>query len=168
MNVPKTAIYGFELDGQVNVTDWLSVGGNLNYTHARFTNGNTNVNGANKVFTTVPDTPEWAGAVFVDAAIPVSGNMKFLLRGDLYAQKDTFFISTGQTNPTARLPGYSVVNVRAGLADDVAGWSLAATVKNLANKTYYVGGIAIGELLGYNVALPGAPRSFIVEARYRF
>lgn len=168
VNVPKTKIYGFELDGQFNVTDWLSLGGNLNYTHARFTDGNTIVNGANKLFTTVPDTPEWAGAVYVDASIPVRGNLQAVLRGDLYAQTGTFFISTGQTNPTARLAGYSIVNLRAGIENENAGWSLTATLKNAFDKSHYVGGIAIGELLGYNVALPGAPRSFFVEARFKF
>jgi iron complex outermembrane recepter protein len=139
VNVPTTKIYGFELDGQFSLSDWFSVGGNLNYTNAQFTNGLTNVNGSAVNFSTVPDTPKWSGAIYAEANVPVSGSMKLTLRGDLYAQTGTFFISTGATNPTAKLPGYSVANFRIGLSDPDAGWSLTANLKNAFESTMSAG-----------------------------
>lgn len=168
VNVPRSTVYGVELDGQFNLTDWLNVGGNLNYTKAKFTDGEANVNGTVTEFATVPDTPEWSGGLYADVSAPISQNLRASLRGDMYAQSSVWYISTGNLNPTAQLPGYSVVNFRAGISDDDAGWSISANLKNAFDEVYYVGGIAIGQLLGYNTAVPGAPRTISVEARFRF
>jgi iron complex outermembrane receptor protein len=45
---------------------------------------------------------------------------------------------------------------------------LSANLKNAFDKTYYVGGTAIAQLLDYNTALPGAPRTFTIQAQYKF
>ena len=168
VNVPRTKVYGFELEGQVRLTDWLRIGGNLNYTHARFTNGLTPAFGGTILLGTVPDTPEWSGTVFGEVSAPVSSNLTASLRGDLYSQTSTFYIASGNLNPTAHLPGYSIANFRIGIEDEDAGWSLSANLKNAFNKVYYVGGMPLAALLQYNAALPGAPRTYSVEARYRF
>ena len=168
VNVPRTKVYGFELEGQVRLTDWLRIGGNLNYTHARFTNGLTPAFGGTILLGTVPDTPEWSGTIFGEVSAPVSSSLTASLRGDLYSQTSTFYIASGNLNPTAHLPGYSIANFRIGIEDEDAGWSLSANVKNAFNKVYYVGGMPLAALLQYNAALPGAPRTYSVEARYRF
>lgn len=168
VNVPRTKVYGFELEGQIRPTDWLRFGGNLNYTHARFTNGLTPAFGGTILLGTVPDTPEWSGTVYGEISAPVSDSLTASLRGDLYAQTDTFYIASGNLNPTAHLPGYSIANFRIAIEDEDAGWSLSANVKNAFNKVYYVGGMPLAALLQYNAALPGAPRTYSVEARYRF
>lgn len=168
VNVPRTQVYGFELEGQLQLTDWLQFGGNLNYTHARFTDGLTPVYGGTILLGTVPDTPEWVGTVFGEVSAPVSNSLRASLRGDLYAQTSTYYIASGNLNPTAHLPGYSIASFRLGIEDADARWSLSANVKNAFNKVYYVGGMPLAALLQYNAALPGAPRTFSVEARYRF
>lgn len=168
VNVPRTKIYGFELEGQIRPADWLRFGGNLNYTHARFTNGLTPVFGGTTLLGTVPDTPEWSGTAYAEVSAPVSDRLTASLRGDLYAQTGTFYIASGNLNPTAHLPGYSIANFRIGIEDEDAGWSLSANLKNAFNKVYYVGGMPLASLLQFNSALPGAPRTYSVEARYRF
>ena len=90
------------------------------------------------------------------------------LRGDLYSQTGTFYIASGNLNPTAHLPGYSIANFRIGIEDEAAGWSLSANLKNAFDKVYYVGGMPLAALLQFNSALPGAPRTYSLEARYRF
>ncbi|MGV7120392.1 TonB-dependent receptor [Sphingopyxis sp. 550A] len=168
VNVPRTKVYGFELDGDVRLTDWLRIGGNLNYTHARFTNGLTPAFGGTILLGTVPDTPEWSGTVYGEISAPVSSRLTASLRGDLYSQTGTFYIASGNLNPTAHLPGYSIANFRIGIEDEAAGWSLAANLKNAFDKVYYVGGMPLAALLQFNSALPGAPRTYSLEARYRF
>ena len=156
VNVPRTKVYGFELEGQIRPADWLRIGGNLNYTHARFTDGLTPAFGGTILLGTVPDTPEWSGTIFGEISAPVSNNLTASLRGDLYAQTDTFYIASGNLNPTAHLPGYSIANFRIAIEDEDAGWTLSANVKNAFNKVYYVGGMPLAALLQYNAALPGA------------
>jgi len=45
---------------------------------------------------------------------------------------------------------------------------LAAYVKNAFDETYYVGGIGFKSLFAVNTVIPGAPRTYLFEARYSF
>ena len=170
VNVPKAKIFGIEADAEISPTPWLKFGGNINYTNARFTDNIVSVLGNPAVaFETYPDTPEWSGVFFADATAPISNRLEASFRGDVYAQTSTFFSSTGTTlNPGTEIPGYTLVNFRVGVADPDAGWSLAANLKNAFDRTYYVGGIGFRSLLALNTVIPGAPRTFLLEARLRF
>jgi len=169
VNVPKARVQGFELDGTVRPADWLTLGGALNYTDAKFTDNQTRIAGGNfVVFGTYPDTPKWSGSVFGEVSAPVSRHLRASFRSDYYAQSKFFYTSTGNTNPGAQIAGYDVVNFRVGLDDDATGWSLAAHLKNAFKSTYYVGGIATGELFQFNTVVPGAPRTLLLEAKLKF
>ena len=170
VNVPKAEITGFELDGSIKPTDWLSIGGNLNYTDARFTDNVVAVLGNPAVaFETYPDTPKWSGLVYANIEVPLTNRIKVQVRGDVYAQTSTFFSSTGTNlNPLSRFPGYSVANFRLGIEDEEAGWSLATIVKNAFDKVYYVGGVAFSSLFAVNTAVPGEPRTVMMEAKFKF
>ena len=169
VNVPRAIVRGVELDGSISPASWLQVGAAGAYTDAKFTKNQVSIQGSAPVrFGTYPDTAKWSGSAFAEVTMPVSGSIAATLRSDVYAQTGTFFTSSGNTNPTARLPGYALVNFRAGFADIDSRWSLTANLKNAFNRTYYVGGIALGELFQLNTAVPGAPRTFFVEARYKF
>ena len=77
--------------------------------------------------------------------------------------------STDSTlNPGTQIPGYGIANFRLGVEDDGAGWSLSANIKNAFNRTIYVGGIGFTSLFAINTVIPGAPRTYVVDARYKF
>lgn len=169
VNVPRAIVRGVELEGSISPASWLQIGGAAAYTDAKFTSDQVSIQGSAPVrFGTYPDTPELSGSAFAELTVPVSSALAATLRSDVYAQTHTFFTSSGNTNPTAKLPGYALVNFRVGIEDTRSGWSLTANVKNAFNRTYYVGGIALGELFQLNTAVPGAPRTAFVEARYKF
>ena len=169
VNVPKARISGFELDGTIDPTSWLSLGAALTYTDAKFTDNQVSVSGGPPVpFGTYPDAPEWSGSLFGVVRAPVGDSMEASLRGDFYAQTETWFSSTGNLNPGTLLPGYSLVNLRLALENKEAGWTIAATVKNLFKEVYWVGGVGLGELFQFNTAVPGDPRTFMVSARLNF
>lgn len=168
VNVPKSKVSGFELDGTIRPAKWLSMGGSLNYTNGRFTDGRVSINGNPVLFATYPDTPKWSGSVFAELQAPIHGSVTASLRGDLYSQSSFYFSSTANNNTGARINGYSLTNFRLGIEDSNAGWSLAANLKNAFNRVYYVGGIATGELFQFNTVVPGAPRTFLMEARFKF
>lgn len=170
VNVPKAKISGVELDGTIDPTDWLTLGGSVNYTKARFTDNVVNVVGNPQAkFDTYPDTPRWSGVLFADVEAPVTSRLTANLRGDVYAQTHTYFSSTAKSLTLgARLPGYALVNLRAGIADKEAGWSFAGIVKNVFDKTYYSGGVGFANIFSLNVAVPGERRTWMLEARYKF
>jgi iron complex outermembrane receptor protein len=93
-----------------------------------------------------------------------------LLRADYFVQTQFYFSSLNNTvTPGTDIPGYHLVNLRAAL-QNVGGKALdlAVTVTNVTNERYYIGGIAVGNVLGVNSVIPGAPRMFVAEASYRF
>ena len=170
VNVPQAKVKGFELDGTINPASWLSLGGSLNYTDAKFTKSLVQVFANDPVnFGPYPDTPEWSGSLFAEVTAPVSGRIEASLRGDFYAQSKSYFASTNDTiNPNSDIAGYAIANFRLGIEDKQTGWSLAGIVKNAFDRTYYVGGIAFYSLFSLNTVVPGEPRTFVVEARYKF
>lgn len=170
VNVPKAKIGGVEFDGTLSPTNWLNVGGTLNFTSAKFTDNVVSVLGNPAAeFGPYPDTPKWSGSLFAEVTIPVSEHLKLSVRGEGYGQSSSWFSSTGASlNPGTQIPGYGTANFRIGLENPGAGWSVAGVVKNAFDKTYYVGGIGFSSLFAVNTVIPGAPRTYSVEARYRF
>lgn len=170
VNVPQAQVYGFELDGQVSPTDWLNLGGSAVYTHAEFTDNIVSVLGNPAVaFGPYPDSPKWALTGYFDVRAPITDRLRGLVRGDAYHQTSMAYSSTANTlNPGAFIPKYTILNLRVGLEDEDAGWSISGIVKNLTDKKYAVGGVAYKSLLSTNTLVPGAPRTYVLELRYKF
>ena len=171
VNVAKSKVTGFEFDGSVRPAKWFTLGGSVNYTDARFVKGQNLVSiggGAPVEFGTYPDSPKWSGGIYNEIEVPINGSVTASLRSDLYSQSLFWFSSTGNNNAGAHINGYTLVNFRLGIQDTNAGWSVSGLIKNAFNRTYYVGGIATGELFQFNTVVPGAPRTFMAELRYKF
>jgi len=170
VNVPEAEITGFELDAVISPTAWLSLGAAVSYTDAEFTKNLVAVLGNPEVaFGPYPDTPEWSGSIFADISFPVAERYTASFRSEVYDQTETYFSSTNDTlNPGTRIPGYTVANFRLSLEDESAGWTIAAHLKNAFDETYYVGGIGFASLFAVNTVIPGAPRIYMLEARYKF
>lgn len=169
VNVPGAKVRGFEFDADVSPSDWLKVGGSLNYTDAKFTDNVVSLGGpAPVLFGNYSDTPKWSGSAFADLNFPLTGALALSLRGDLYFQSNVSTAAIGPRNPITTLPSYTLANFRVGVENEDAGWSLAGVVRNAFKKVYYVGGVPLGQLFQFNTAVPGEPRTYLVEARYKF
>ena len=170
VNVPRAEVTGLEFDGQLRPAPWLTLGGSVNYTDARYTQNQVSIEAAPPVaFGTYPDAPRWSGTAFAEADFPVfQGDLTASFRTDMYAQTGTWFTGIGNIDPGARYPGYALVNFRVGLEDESAGWSISATIKNAFDRVYYVGGESLGPLFQLDTVTPGNPRTFSFELRYKF
>lgn len=174
VNVPKAKVTGFELDGSIEPAEWLTLGGSLNYTNARFTDNRVAVLGTEGAtsfadFDSYPDTPKWSGAFYADVKVPVTDMFDATLHGDVFAQTSNYFSSTGRSlNPNSKISGYALANFRVGLEQKERGFSFAALLKNAFDKEYYTGGIGFASLFALNIVVPGEPRTFLFEVGYRF
>ncbi|MCW1384893.1 TonB-dependent receptor plug domain-containing protein [Novosphingobium sp. KCTC 2891] len=170
-NVPNAQVTGFEVDGAIEPTDWLELGGNLAYTNARFTNGKVTLFGNDYTFDTYPDTPKWSGSAYVQITLPVPESMgKVRVRSDVYAQTSQWFSNFGIGREIGtNTPGYALVNARLDWTH-IQGTGVTASVfgRNLFNKGYYVGGLAQGIALGANSTNVGRPRMYGVELKFEF
>jgi iron complex outermembrane recepter protein len=126
------------------------------------------VNGQSQIFDQAPDTPKTSGTFYADVTVPLSGSISGLLHGDVYAQSKTFNSPRSANNFGTVIGGYAIANFRVGVEDKEVGWSLTANVKNAFKKVYYSGGIPTGEIYQINVLTPAEPRTFTVEARFKF
>jgi iron complex outermembrane receptor protein len=116
----------------------------------------------------VPDVADWSGTAYADFGFPV-GDLRGSFRAEVFSQTEVTFSSTADVaNPGTTLPGYSLINLRLGLDSANGSWSVAGLVRNAADKVYYVGGLGFGSLFTYNLAVPGEPRTYQAELRYRF
>jgi iron complex outermembrane receptor protein len=168
VNVPRAHVEGIEFDGQINPLSWLQLGLTYNYTDAKFTNNVAYVQGAPTLFGTYPDTPKYSGSVFSQVTVPIHDTLSGTVRGEVYSQALNYMSSTANLNPGAVLPSYAITNFLVGVEDSKQGWTVNAVLKNAFNRVYYVGGAPVGNLLGINSVVPGDPRTFAVELRYKF
>ena len=170
VNVPKAKISGVEIDATYTPSKWLNLGGSVNYANGRFTDNLVRVGGGAPVaFGPYPDLPKFSGTAFAEFTAPIGEGLSASLRGDVYHQAKTYFSSAQKAlNPGAIIPGYTLVDFRAAIENKDRGWSLAANIKNAFNRVYYVGGLPFESVFTLNAVVPGAPRTFFVQAGYRF
>lgn len=177
INVPKGKTYGAEFDASIVPAPWLTIGGSFNYTHASydstpvaagFSYAPGPVSTVSQVYDQVTDTPRTSGSVYADVSVPVTASIRTLLHADYYAQSTTYTSPRSVNNAGTVIRGYGLLNLRGGFENTDSGISIIANVKNVTNKLYYVGGQATGEIYQVNILTPGEPRTFTIEARFKF
>ncbi len=171
LNVPQGRVQGIEADGQVRVSQWLTLGASGAYTNAVYPQGVVSVAGQPTIFSNYQDTPKWTGSVFGTVYLPVPDPWGVMsVRTDLYYQTSQAFTSLlDSVAPGTELPPYALVNMRADWSDILGSrFTVSAYVRNLANRTNYVGGFGLGPDVGFNVAIPGAPRKYGAELTFKF
>jgi iron complex outermembrane recepter protein len=156
-NLPPTERKGFELDGNLIVSDTVSISANYTYTIAKFREGS--FNGADVSGHTVPLVPKHRANGMItwkpSSQVSLSGRVTYV--GEQYFDND-------ESNSFGRkMPSYTVSDLIA--AYDVGNWRFGATIYNLFNEKYFSYGILNAPSF---VAYPEAERSYMVSAEYRF
>ena len=180
-NVPRSRVYGVELDGKVNPSDWLSLGITGAFTHATFsgvTSGFTALPGCRgatvvaagtaSCFDQVPDAPKWSVSPYADITEPVGYDLEAVLHADVYYQTSTTTSTLSANSVGTKLPAYSVADFGLGLQDQHNRWSVMAAVKNAFDRVYFIGGIPLGTVEQFNTRIPGVPRTYSLTGRLRF
>jgi iron complex outermembrane receptor protein len=169
-NVRKARVTGLELDGRIDLADWLQIGGALAWTDARYTNNVAQVGADTFYFGPYADAPDFSGSAFVRAERDLGAPGTLVLRGEVYGQSHLYYSNLDSTSqPGTRIGGYHLFNARAEL-NGIGGSpvSAAAYVRNLTNEKYEAGGIALSSMTGSNATLPGAPRMYGIEVGVTF
>lgn len=111
--------------------------------------------------------PDFSGTFSFNWMLPVKP-----LDGDIGFSGDYYYIGdfSGQGGTTDQLPGYHLINFRlawTGIAK--SGLDLAAYVKNATDEEYFSSPtVIIPSSFPMSVAMPGDPRTWGVEATYKF
>ena len=172
VNADGAIFQGVEFDAEVTLAPGVVIGGSFNHTDPKY-RGDTQQTlfGTFIDFTTFADVTRYSGSGYIDVTAPLGGNTGELrARLDVYAQSSLYFSNYGKSGaPGTLLPSYELVNARIGL-DNIGGSGVSAAffAKNIFDKEYFVGGIGLGTAGGYNLAVPGEPRTYGVDVSFRF
>lgn len=177
VNVPQATIKGVEVDGDINLVDWLKLGFSGAYTDAKYTRNivdlsrQTGVPGLTVPFDSYPDAPKISGSAYVDLTLPVPDSYgRVHLRADSFSQSSSFFSNNNESlTPGTKVKGYTTVALRLGW-EDILGSKLSASVyaKNVFNRLYYQAGYVEGNSGGFNTVIVGEPRTIGAELSFKF
>jgi len=151
VNQGKAQVDGVELESIARLTNHLTLNGAVGYTDFNFKD--------KRIQQTY--TPKWKAALSAVYDTPTSiGDLN--VRVD-YSYTDPQFGGQART-VYSKLPNFSLLNARGSLTlpNNV---ELAIWGKNLTKAKYYTAGVASADIFG---VMLGAPRTYGVEASYRF
>jgi iron complex outermembrane receptor protein len=163
---------GVEIQGQFIPVPHLTLGANAAYDQTRIDSISANSTAGAQVGDPLPNTPKWSGALTADYSVPFGQAVGSV--GATYSYQGTTQSSFSGVNSyiDARIPSYSVVDVRTGL-----GWGryqLTFRVKNLLNR-YALSNISLTQLIPgdpfdpiYGSGIPIQPRIFELSLEARF
>jgi outer membrane receptor protein involved in Fe transport len=112
-------------------------------------------------------SPDWSANLFVEYAFPLGNNLELRLNADAN-YRDSFY-STLDLDPATRHDSYTKYNARLALAAVDDKWSVAIVGKNLTDEETNVFNNDVPATASNSYyGVPERPRSFAVQARYRF
>ncbi|WP_321325419.1 TonB-dependent receptor [uncultured Parasphingorhabdus sp.] len=129
---------GIELESVVKIVPGVSIGGNVSYLEALYgdnvgviASGEPSVSGE-----PLNAAPEWSGSVFANLDLPVSDEVSFFARPELYFRSSIKTSSRVATDGSPlTLAGYELLNVSAGIRVDDR-FEVSAFCRNCTDKTY--------------------------------
>jgi len=181
-NIPKSRVRGAELEVSATPVDGLRLSGAMTYLDAKITEYvGTNAGGTQADFagTKIPFTPKWQFVANADYDLPVIGTVRPFVGGTFTKRSSTTSIvgsaSGAIINPGFRtsvpiaeafdIPGYALLDLRAGVQAEDESWRLMFWAKNVANKHYWNNVITAFENV---VRYSGQPATYGVTFGYKF
>ena len=177
-NIPKSDVKGFELEVSGNPIHGLTTSAAFNYTDAKIKTF-TGINAAGVVATfdgtRVPFTPKYQASFTADYRAPLSGSVDGFVGGTVSYRSSTVAIIGGDfPTPTITasavgnpfvINGYTLVDLRAGIASKDDRWRVSVYGKNVFNQYYWSNVVAAFDTIG---RYAGAPATYGVSLSYRY
>ena len=177
-NAERVRVYGAELDGNIRVSEHLTIHGAAAFTEGKyvsFTNAPVPLEevGGETAFKDVsggalPGISRWSGSLGGE----VSGSGKLIsLKGRYFVALDTYYRSSFSSSPSPsrylNVDGYALLNGRVGFRAS-NGVSVLVWSRNLLNTNYFEQLLPAAGSAGQYAAVLGDQRTFGVTLRYNF
>ncbi len=144
VNIPKSRVEGAELELTARPVAGLTISSGFSYTSAEVTKY-TGINSAGVIAdfdgAEVPYTPKYQGRLLADYQWPMGEWLGFVGAG-LSARSKTVAIVGGERvvlggrNDLYRLPGYELLDLRAGIMDANERWKITVFGRNVTDEFY--------------------------------
>lgn len=152
---------GVELEGNLKLAEYLSIFGTFAYLDGGIADKPAGSFAGNR-FRLQPDTTASGGAML---RVPVGGATVYATPSITYRSKVFFELPN---NPAISTPGYTLVNVRAGIEFARGRYSVGGFVRNATNKRYLIDAGNTGGGFGIPTYIAGEPRFYGVEIGAKF
>ncbi|WP_380787016.1 TonB-dependent receptor [Sphingomonas sp. R86521] len=153
---------GVELEGNLRLAPFLSLFGAFAYIDGGIGDEASNGVFAGNQFRLQPKTTASGGAIL---RAPVGGVTLYATPSVTYRTKVFFELPN---NPAISTPGYTLVNLRAGLEFAEGRYSVGGFVRNATNKRYLIDAGNTGGGFGIPTYIAGEPRFYGVELGAKF
>jgi outer membrane receptor protein involved in Fe transport len=153
---------GVELEGNLRLAPYLSLFGAFAYIDGGIGDEASNGVFAGDQFRLQPKTTASGGAIL---RLPVGGATVYATPSVTYRTKVFFELPN---NPAISTPGYTLVNLRAGLELAGGRYSIGGFARSLTNKRYLIDAGNTGGGFGIPTYIAGEPRFYGVELGARF
>lgn len=166
-NAGQAKNVGVEAELNVGLTDSVEWFTNLAWLDAKIDDDSSNGNLAGKRFRLQPEYTAGSGlllATDLAASYRLNGSLMYSFRSDIFFEEANtpiagFDISQGAVQQT---------NIRLGVENTAAHWSVTLYATNLFDKEYLMDAGNTGGSFGYPSFIPGAPRQVGIEFRHHF
>jgi len=179
VNAPKSRVDGAEFEFRAKVTPALEIGSSLGLMHSKYVDLTLHANelqapGVPRVCCVgnqLIQAPDYSGSVDVSWRVAhlAVGDVRLFANANFYGKQ---YFDAFNTQRDAQ-GAYGVANARVTLeSTEKRGFVIGAWIKNLTNRQYLAYALNQKDLdtgaLGFDYALVGEPRTYGVDATYRF
>jgi len=177
-NIPKSDVKGAELEATFTPNNNLTLRTAATYTDAKikkFVGINSSGVAADFAGTEVPFTPKWQLSADGEYSVPLNDAIKAFVGGTVSYRSDTVASVGGRINPTLVVPqrpgmftiaGYTLVDLRGGIASADDRWRAQVWGKNIFNKYYWNNVVSLADVVGRYTGM-GATYGVTVSYRWQ-
>ncbi len=166
VNAAAAEIYGLEADFQLQMTEAFFVTGNFAWTEARYTEIDTSsfLSSTINIDSEFANTPKYKTSLTAEYSQDI-GPGDIRIRGDWTYTSDIF--NNAENTLELLEPDLHLFNAGVTYSHGNAGWSIAATVRNITDERYIISGFDQPGV-GFTEATFSRPREWAVTVAYEF
>lgn len=168
LNIPKSRVNGAELEAVLLPVEGLRISAGLSYVDSKVQEDPANPIDPLGVRTSFigerfPNTPKWQAMVDAEYRVPVGGGIELFIGGSSSSRSK----SQAAFGDVAEfvIPGYTLLDVRAGLAAEDGSWRVQAWGRNVTNKFYQTNILHQVDSITYYT---GMPATYGLSFSYRY
>lgn len=168
VNIPKSRVQGAELEMTLLPIDGLRISGGVSYLDSKVQRNpalplDPLGQPTSFVGDAFPNTPRWQGVGDAEYSFAVSAALEAFLGGSVTWRTDSN--ANFGNLPLFEIPGYVLLDLRAGLASADGVWRAQLYGRNVTDKWYWVNVAATADSV---VRAPAMPATYGVSLSYRY
>ena len=171
INIPKSRVYGAEIEGTIRPVDGLVLSGGVTYVNSRVRSDprapdvplDPFAQPTSYIGEAFPNTPKWQAVLDAEYSFALNRSLNAVVGGSA-THLSSSYAAFGES-PIFLMPSYTVFDVRAGVESADERWRLQLWGRNIGNKLYLTN---VQHLIDSVARTVGMPATYGVSLAYRY